>query len=143
MFQKKFSLLNPGTLFEDLFPSDPFRHRRSGSMMNHGLQTDIKETDDHYELLVNVPGLTKEDIDISLENGYLSITATQKEEKEEESSNYVRRERFYRSACRSFFVGEDITQEEIKAGLDAGVLKLSIPKVSEEKVVAKQKIEIK
>lgn len=142
MINKKFDLLNPGTLFEDLFPLDPFRARRSGNWMTQGLQTDIKETEQDYELSVNVPGIPKENIDISLENGYLTITAEQKEEHDEEKTNYVRRERFYRSACRSFYVGEEVKQKDIKAKIEDGVLRLVVPKIIEKQEETKHKIAI-
>ena len=142
MINKKFDLLNPGTLFEDLFPLDPFRARRSGNWMTQGLQTDIKETEQDYELSVNVPGIPKENIDISLENGYLTITAEQKEEHDEEKTNYVRRERFYRSACRSFYVGEEVKQKDIKAKIEDGVLRLVVPKIIDKQEETKHKIAI-
>lgn len=142
MINKKFDLLNPGTLFEDLFPLDPFRVRRSGNWMNQGLQTDIKETDKEYELSINVPGIPKEHIDIALENGYLTITAEQREERDEDNANYVRRERFYRSACRSFYVGEEVKQTDIKAKVEDGVLRLSVPKIIEKPEETKHKITI-
>lgn len=142
MVDKKFNLLNPSSIFEDLFPLDPFRNRRSGNWMNQGLQTDIKETDKEYELSINVPGIKKENIDIALENGYLTITAEQNEESNDENVNYVRRERYYRSACRSFYVGEEVDKKDIKAKMENGVLTLAVPKVSEEKQEAKVKIEI-
>ncbi len=142
MLDNKFSLLNPGSIFEDWFPMDPFRHRRSGNWMNQGLQTDIKETANDYELSINVPGIAKENVDIALENGYLTITAEQNSESDEEKANYVRRERYYRSACRSFYVGEDIQQKDIKAKLENGVLTLVVPKTVPEKEETKHKIEI-
>ncbi|HAV19765.1 MAG TPA: hypothetical protein DCX17_01915 [Firmicutes bacterium] len=142
MVDKKFDLLNPASIFEDLFPLDPFRNRRSGNWMTQGLQTDIKETDNDFELSINVPGIKKENIDVTLENGYLTITAEQKEEQNDESTTYVRRERFYRSACRSFFVGEDVQQKDIKAKMENGVLTLTVPKTIEQKEEPTQKIAI-
>jgi len=110
--------------------------------MTQGLQTDIKETDNDFELSINVPGIKKENIDVTLENGYLTITAEQKEEQNDESTTYVRRERFYRSACRSFFVGEDVQQKDIKAKMENGVLTLTVPKTIEQKEEPTQKIAI-
>ncbi len=142
MLDKKFNLLTPGSIFEDLFPLDPFRNRRSGNWMTQGLQTDIKETEKTFELVINVPGIPKENVDIALENGYLTITAEQKDEHDDQTVNYVRRERYYRSACRSFYVGEDIKQPDIKAKLEDGVLTLSVPKTVPEKEETKHKIAI-
>jgi len=142
MLDKKYDLLNPASILEDFFPLDPFRNRRRGSWVNQGLQTDIKETDDNYELAINVPGIGKENIDIALENGYLTITAEQKEDKDEENATYVRRERFYRSACRSFYVGDELDQKDIKAKMENGVLTLWVPKTVEKKEEPKKKITI-
>jgi len=142
MTDKKFDLLNPVSILEDFFPYDPFRTRRRGSWVNQGLQTDIKETEHSYELAINVPGVAKENIDIALENGYLTVTAEQKEEKDEENATYVRRERFYRSACRSFYVGDELKQDDIKAKMENGVLTLTVPKTAEHKEEPKKKIAI-
>ncbi len=142
MVDKKFDIRNPGSIFEDLFPLDPFRNRRPGSWQHQGLQADIKETDNLVELAINVPGIRKENVDIALENGYLTITAEQEEDKEGANANYVRRERFYRTACRSFYVGEDLEQKDIKAKMEDGVLTLTFPKTPEEKVEQKRKITI-
>ena len=108
-------------IFDDFFTTTP---KRSVSSM----KTDILEVDNGYELHIDVPGFGKEDIKISLDKGYLNIEAKKEENKEENSSHYLRRERFEGTCARSFYVGEDIREEDIKAKYDKGILNLFIPK---------------
>ena len=95
------------------------------------MKTDIRETRDGYELAVELPGFKKEEVKVSLEDGYLTIQAEkglEQEEKEKKSGKYLRRER-YEGACeRSFYVGEGVKQEDIKGEYKHGLLKLTIPK---------------
>lgn len=94
------------------------------------LKTDIKEVDGNYELDMELPGYKKEEIKAKVENGYLTILANQKEEKDKKDNkgNYIRRERYQGSVSRSFYVGDSVKQEEIKAKFDNGVLHLMLPK---------------
>ena len=92
------------------------------------MKTDIKEVEHGYELDIDVPGYAKEDIKISLEKGYLTIEAKHEEDKEEKKGHFIRRERFLGSSARSFYVGEEIAEKDIKAEYDKGILKLFIPK---------------
>lgn len=105
---------------------------------NSCLKTNIRETADAYELDVEVPGYTKDQIKISLENGYLSIVCN-KEEKEENGK--YRRKEICESCARSYYVGEDVAREEIKAKCENGILKLSVPK-SQPKQIQSSYIEI-
>ena len=109
------------------------------------MKTDIKETDDLYILDVDLPGYQKEDIKVDVTDGYLTIHAkTSNEINDEQKGKYVRRERFTGECTRSFYVGEDIKDEEIKASFKNGILNLEIPKVKpEEKESSKKYIEIK
>lgn len=94
------------------------------------MRTDVKETDGSYELDIDLPGYKKEDVSAQLENGYLTInasTSTSNDEKDE-NGKYIRRERFTGHCSRSFYVGEAVTQEDVKARFENGILKLSIPK---------------
>ena len=107
------------------------------------MRTDVKEKDGSYELDIDLPGYNKEDVRAELENGYLTISASTKNDKDEKDENgkYIRRERFYGHCSRSFYVGDAVTQEEIKAKFENGILKLSIPKkeapaVEEKKYIA-------
>lgn len=94
------------------------------------LRTDVKEKDGHYELSMELPGYKKEDVQAKLENGYLTISAKHDNSKDEKDDvgNYVRRERYYGQCSRSFYVGDEVTQEDIKARFENGVLDLIIPK---------------
>ena len=106
------------------------------------MKTDIKETDQGYELIVDLPGFTKDEIKASVENGYLTISAAKgfdKEEKEKESGRYIRQERYAGSCERSFFVGDAVKQEDVKAEFKHGILKLFVPKKEAEKAVEQNK----
>lgn len=121
-----FGLIDP--FFDEFFTSE------SNSHLNQIMRTDIIDEGDHYEFNIEVPAIKKEDIKLLLEDGYLTVEATQEDVKEEdEEEKYVRRERYYGSYKRSFYVGEDVTNEDIKATLEDGVLTLDINKKEPEK----------
>jgi len=103
-------------------------------MMPALMRTDIKETDEGFELIVDLPGLSKDDVQAELKDGYLAISAQTKSESEDkdEKGTYVRKERFTGKCSRTFFVGEDVKQEDIKAKFDNGVLTFNIPKKQEQ-----------
>ena len=94
------------------------------------MKTDIKEKAGGYELIVDLPGFTKDEIQISLEDGYLTIAAAKglDEEKEKEGERYLRKERYAGACQRSFYVGENLENEDIKAEFRHGILKLFVPK---------------
>ena len=94
------------------------------------MRTDVKETETGYELDIDLPGYKKEDVQAQLKDGNLTITATAKKDNEqkEENGKYIRRERYYGTCSRSFYVGEDLTQEDIKARFEDGILKVMVPK---------------
>lgn len=97
------------------------------------MRTDVKENKDNYVMKVELPEIKKEDIKITLNNGYLNIAAVlNNEENEEEEENYIFRERAYGEYSRNYYVGEDIQLKDISAKLDNGVLKLIINKPDEE-----------
>ncbi len=127
-------------LFDDFF--DPYYHG-----YNHNselMKTDVRETEDGYELSMDLPGVKKEDLKAELKDGCLTISATSNQSKDEkdEHGKYIRRERYSGSFSRSFYVGEDVTQEDIKAKFADGTLTLQIPKkealpkVEENKYIA-------
>ena len=94
------------------------------------MKTDIKETSSAYELDIDLPGFKKENVEITLDNGYLTINAHtehQTEDKDEDGS-YLRKERFVGSCRRSFYVGDEISEEDISAKFDNGILKINVPK---------------
>ena len=95
------------------------------------MKTDIKETEGGYELEMDLPGFTKDEIKVSLENGYMTISAAKgldKDEQDKKSGRYIRKERYAGSCERSFYVGEDITEEDIKGEFKHGILTLNVPK---------------
>ncbi|MDD6071152.1 MAG: Hsp20/alpha crystallin family protein [Clostridiales bacterium] len=95
------------------------------------MKTDIKEDDTGYELEMDLPGFKKEEVKVSLKDGYLTIAAAKgldQDEKEKETGKYIRKERYAGACERSFYVGENITEEDIKAKFKHGILTLTIPK---------------
>lgn len=105
------------------------------------MKTDIRETDTSYELDIDLPGFKKEDIQAHLKEGYLTITAQkglERDQKEEKTGRYIRRERYSGSCSRSFYVGEHIREEDIDAKFENGILQISVPKKAPEVPVQKQ-----
>ena len=104
------------------------------------MKTDVKETDDGYQVAVDLPGFKKDEIKIKLENGTLTINAAKGLDKDEKNKEgkYVRRERYAGSMSRSFYVGDGVSQEDIKAKFENGVLTLDVPK-KEAKPAAEEK----
>lgn len=98
------------------------------------MRTDIKETDSAFELDIDLPGFSKEDVSVDLKDGYLSINAkTSKEtENKDEKGTYVRKERFSGTCSRTFYVGEDIEENDVKAKFENGVLTIDVPKKQEQ-----------
>ena len=122
-------------LFDDFFEFPFFDDRAERKLYGHNakniMKTDIKEHKDGYELEIDLPGFHKDEIQAELKDGYLTISAAKQlnqDEKEKESGKYIRRERYSGSCQRSFYVGDEITQEDIKAEFKHGILKLLVPK---------------
>ena len=120
-------------LFDDFFEFPFFDDRAEKKLYGHNakniMKTDIKEHKDGYELEIDLPGFHKNEIQAELKDGYLTISAAkQLNQDEKESGKYIRRERYTGSCQRSFYVGEDITQKDIKAEFKHGILKLFVPK---------------
>lgn len=105
------------------------------------MKTDIKDTDQGYEITMNLPGVKKEDVKAELKDGYLTISAVSNSNKDEKDQNgrYIRRERYSGSCSRSFYVGEDVTQEEIKARFENGTLVMTVPKKEQKPAVEQKK----
>ena len=113
-----------------------------GKRASHVMKTDIKEMDNGYQLVVDLPGFTKDEIKASLENGYLTICAEKgldKDEQEKETGRYIRRERYAGACTRSFYVGEEVDPGEIKAEFKHGILKLFVPKKEAKPAVEENK----
>ena len=116
---------------DDMFPESG---RKTFKTMPSIMRTDIKETEDQYVLSVELPGFNKEDVKLSLKDGYLNISATAQDEEEEKDGKFLRRERYTGAMTRSFYVGEDITEEDVKAKFGNGVLTLALPKEAPKKI---------
>ena len=123
-------------LFDD-FMDFPFGGKKINTMM----KTDIRDTDSSYELDIDMPGFKKEDIKAQLKDGYLTISASTSANNDEQDKDgrYIRRERYAGSCSRSFYVGEGVKEEDIRAKFENGILKLSIPKVENKPQVEEQK----
>ena len=129
-------------IFDDDFFRDDFFDRKD--RMNFNLmKTDIREDENSYLLEVDLPGYSKDDIKIDITDGYLTINAKVEKEDNDENKNYVRRERFTGEVTRTFYVGEDIKEDEVKASFKNGILTLEVPKLSlEDQKKDKKYIEI-
>lgn len=140
------SLFNEGFDLMDRFYNDPWfgfddrefknmEKKLYGHRAKNVMNTDIKEHDDGYELTIDLPGFTKDEVSVSLDNGYLTISAAKgldedkaDSEKEAKKGKYIRRERYAGSCSRSFYVGDDIENGDVKAKFEHGILTLEIPK---------------
>ncbi len=135
-------------LFDEFFNdwNREFRNmdrRLYGKNAAREMKTDVHEHEDHYEVDIDLPGFKKDEITLSLENGYLTVTAAKGLDKDETSKGKViRQERYAGTMQRSFYVGEALTEEDITARLEHGVLSLTIPKRDEKKVPEKKVIMI-
>ena len=132
-------------LLDDFFDMPTMKGFGLSRMDQNLMSTDVKETDNGYEVSINLPGFKKEDIKVELKDGYLMIQAstdTSKEDKDEKKK-YIRKERYSGSCSRSFYVGNSVSESDIKAKFDNGVLTLDIPKVEKApEVEQKRYVEI-
>lgn len=127
---------NDFDLWDDFF-NDPFFSKKP-EIKN--MKTDIIEKEDSYELDVDLPGFEKGDLKISVEDGYLTISAKKEESNEEKKDgNFIRRERYTGECSRSFFIGDDYEAEDIKATFKNGILALNIPKKEDKKEIPEKK----
>ena len=129
-------------LFDDFF-DDPFFTKTDKHPIPM-MKTDIREGENNYIIDVDLPGFDKKDIKIDVEDGYLNINASMSSsEDEEEKGKFIRRERYSGECSRSFYVGEDVESEDIKATFKNGILTFEVPKVDEKnKLPEKKYIEI-
>ena len=139
------------SLFDGLmgFPFDEFDrqmrsmdHQLYGRNAKHEMKTDVREQEDGYEIDMDLPGFKKDQIALNLENGYLTITASKGFDKDQKDQNgrMIRQERYAGSMQRSFYVGEAITVEDVKARFEDGVLHLNLPKKEAPKLPDKKTI---
>ena len=134
-------------LFDDFFNSAMFpkaEHELYGKHAKNLMKTDVREMDGSYELDVDLPGFKKDEIHIELKNGYLTISAAKGLDKDEKApeGKYIRQERYAGSLSRSFYVGEDVEPQDVKAKYENGVLKLFVPKAEVKQVPAQTAIAI-
>ena len=148
-------MLMPSIFGEDMFDEFmrdfPFFDENAGNKIEKKLygrhaknmmKTDIKELEGGYELEIDLPGFTKDEVSAELKDGYLTISAAKgldKDEQEKETGKYIRRERYAGACQRSFYVGEDITEQDIKAEFKHGMLKLFVPKKEAKPAVETKK----
>ena len=137
-------------IFDDFFDFPRFRmpaeaeHKLYGKHASGLMKTDIRDKDGNYELDIDLPGFKKDEIKLELNSGYLTVTASKGLDKDEKDKNgkYVRQERYAGVMQRSFYVGDSISEEDIKAKFEDGVLKLNIPKKEERQLPEKKTIMI-
>ena len=124
-------------LFNDFFdesfaPFEEFERHNPlyGKHARNVMKTDVRETENSYELDIDLPGFKKEDVSVQLENGYLSISAAKGVEKEEtdKKGRYIRKERYSGQCSRSFYVGDGVRPEDVNARFEDGILKIAMPK---------------
>ena len=148
-------MMMPSIFGENLFDDDwmnfPFeqdfwgkKNPLYGKHAKNMMKTDIREHDEGYEVDIDLPGFKKDEISIELENGYLTVSAVKGLDKDEEDKKgkYIRKERYAGAMQRSFYVGENLTDEDIKAKYENGILRLSVPKKPAKAVEAKKTIAI-
>ena len=138
-------------MFDDFMRDFPFFDENAGNKIEKKLygrhaknmmKTDIKELEGGYELEIDLPGFTKDEVTAELKDGYLTISASKgldKDEQEKETGKYIRRERYAGACQRSFYVGEDVTEQDIKAEFKHGMLKLFVPKKEAKPAVETKK----
>ena len=133
-------------VFDDFFDFPFYDDRAEKKLYGHHaanlMKTDIQEHDDGYTLEMDLPGFKKDEIKVELNNGYMTISAAKgldEDEKDKKSGKYIRRERYAGACQRSFYVGEDITEQDIKAEFKHGILKLFVPKKEAQPKVENKK----
>jgi len=129
-------------LFDDWFDDFPFRELDNVDRKLYGkhavkeMLTDVREHEDHYDVEIDLPGFKKDEIKVELNKGYLTITASKglDEDEKDKKGKVVRQERYAGVMQRSFYVGEQLTHEDIKAKYEDGVLMLNVPKKEQKKL---------
>lgn len=137
------SLRDP--FFEDFFPMTDWKKPLFGGLekwMSQGLTTDIKDLGNHYELQMEIPGVKKEEIEVTVDNGYLTVQIARSQERDVEETSYIRRERGYQSTSRSFYVGPNLSESDIHGKVDHGILTLHVPKKTTVNAPDKKKVTI-
>ena len=133
------------SIFDDFFDGfDSMDRKLYGKHSNREMLTDIKEHDDHYDVEIDLPGFHKDQIKVELSNGYLTISAHKSvdEENKDSKGTIIRQEKTYGTMSRSFYVGENITHEDLKAKYENGVFTIAVPKKDEIKKIENKTITI-
>ena len=135
------------SLFDDWFDDidrqmQHMDRRLYGRNANREMKTDVREKEDGYEIDMDLPGFKKDQVELTLENGYLTVTANKGFDKDEKDKQgrMIRQERYVGSMQRSFYVGDNMTEEDVKAHFEDGVLHLNLPKKDAKKVPEKKTI---
>ena len=133
--------------FDDLMDGFGFPDVNKKLYVRHAkniMKTDIRETDEGYEVIMDLPGFKKDEIEVQLENGYLTVSAAKGLNKDEadKKGKYICRERYAGEMSRSFYVGEDILDTDIHARFENGILKLDVPKKEAKAVETKKHVAI-
>ena len=133
--------------FDDLMDGFGFpdgNKKLYGRHAKNMMKTDIRETDEGYEVIMDLPGFKKDEIEVQLENGYLTVSAAKGLDKDEadKKGKYICRERYAGEMSRSFYVGEDILDTDIHARFENGILKLDVPKKEAKAVETKKHVAI-
>ena len=136
------------SLFDNMFPFDEkfFTEKKDplyGKNVSRLMKTDVRETEKTYELDIDLPGFKKDEIQIELKDGYLTVSAEKGLDKDEEDKNgrVIRQERYAGACSRSFYVG-DVKPEDIKAKYEHGVLTVLVPKHDPKKLISSSKVTI-
>ena len=135
------------SLFDDWFDDfdrqmQHMNRRLYGRNANREMKTDVREKEDGYEIDMDLPGFKKDQVELTLENGYLTVTANKGFDKDEKDKQgrMIRQERYAGSMQRSFYVGDNMTEEDVKARFEDGVLHLNLPKKDARKIPEKKTI---
>lgn len=128
-------------MFHDAFDMTPAFRRHNplyGKRAANLMKTDVRETKDSYEIFVDLPGYKKEEVQLDLQDGYLTISASRgvDREQKDDDGHYIRQERYTGQCSRSFFIGEEIQPDQVHASFEDGILKITMPK-SEAKELPK------
>ena len=129
------------SFMDDFFDTPSFGVYKYDAPVQNLMSTDVFEKEDGYEIDMNLPGFKKEDVTGEVKDGYLIIKASTKNSKDEKDANgkYIRKERYAGACERSFYVGDNVDQEDVKAEFKHGILKLFVPKKEAKKAVEENK----
>lgn len=131
--------------YSDFLWDEDIDKKLYGKNARNIMKTDVKDSGDHYDVAIDLPGFKKDEISVSVENGYLTVSAEkgqEKEEKEEKNGRYIRRERCAGSVSRSYYVGSAVKPEDVKAKFEDGILALQVAKKEEKEEEKKALIKI-